>query len=68
MYQGPLRQSLGAGHVIDYTQEDFTRGTERYDLILDCVGNHRAVSGVYHWILYVSGVYHWILRRREPLR
>jgi NADPH:quinone reductase-like Zn-dependent oxidoreductase len=32
--------SIGADHVIDYTQEDFTKGTERYDLILDNVGNH----------------------------
>jgi NADPH:quinone reductase-like Zn-dependent oxidoreductase len=32
-------RSIGAGRVIDYTQEDFTRGPQRYDLILDCVGN-----------------------------
>ena len=32
-------RSIGADHVIDYTQEDFTAGTERYDLILDNVGN-----------------------------
>ena len=32
-------QSIGADHVIDYTQEDFTQGEERYDLILDNVGN-----------------------------
>ena len=30
-----LAQSLGADHVIDYTQEDFTLNDRRYDLILD---------------------------------
>ena len=33
-------RSIGADHVIDYTAEDFTRGPNRYDLILDLVGNH----------------------------
>ena len=31
---------IGADHVIDYTQEDFTQSEQRYDLILDNVGNH----------------------------
>ena len=35
-----LVRAIGADHVVDYTQEDFTRGKERYDLILDNVGNH----------------------------
>jgi NADPH:quinone reductase-like Zn-dependent oxidoreductase len=35
-----LVRSLGADHVLDYTQEDFTRGGTRYDVILDNVLNH----------------------------
>jgi NADPH:quinone reductase-like Zn-dependent oxidoreductase len=34
-----LVRSLGADHVIDYTKEDFTKTDQRYDLILDNVGN-----------------------------
>jgi NADPH:quinone reductase-like Zn-dependent oxidoreductase len=35
-----LVRSLGADHVVDYTQEDFTRSGQRYDVIIDNVGNH----------------------------
>jgi NADPH:quinone reductase-like Zn-dependent oxidoreductase len=41
---GPGRQdllrSIGAAHVIDHTREDFTRGDERYDVVIDIPGNH----------------------------
>ena len=33
-------RSIGADHVVDYTQEDFTEGDQRYDFILDNVGTH----------------------------
>jgi NADPH:quinone reductase-like Zn-dependent oxidoreductase len=35
-----LVRSIGADHVIDYTQEDFTQTGKHYDFILDNVGNH----------------------------
>src|SRR5712691_2037622 len=33
-------RSIGAEKTIDYTQQNFTTSDQRYDLILDCVGNH----------------------------
>ncbi|HEX7172877.1 MAG TPA: NAD(P)-dependent alcohol dehydrogenase [Candidatus Limnocylindria bacterium] len=33
-------RSIGADRVIDYRKEDFTKGSERYDFILDNVANH----------------------------
>ena len=35
-----MARSIGADHVIDYTQEDFTRNGQRYDLILAINGYH----------------------------
>ncbi|MFC2125011.1 NAD(P)-dependent alcohol dehydrogenase [Bacteroidota bacterium] len=34
-----LMRSIGADHVIDYTQEDFTQNGKQYDLIIDVVAN-----------------------------
>jgi NADPH:quinone reductase-like Zn-dependent oxidoreductase len=34
-----LVSSLGADHVVDYTTTDFVRSGQRYDLILDTIGN-----------------------------
>jgi NADPH:quinone reductase-like Zn-dependent oxidoreductase len=35
-----MLRAIGADQAIDYTREDFTRGTTKYDLILDNIGNH----------------------------
>ena len=35
-----LVRSLGADTVIDYSREDFTRRTSRYDLVVDIAGSH----------------------------
>ena len=33
-----MLRSIGVDHVIDYTQEDFTKSGETYDVILDTIG------------------------------
>ena len=33
-------RSIGADQVIDYTREDPTKRGPRFDIVLDCVGNH----------------------------
>jgi NADPH:quinone reductase-like Zn-dependent oxidoreductase len=48
-------RSLGADHVIDYTREDFTQGAQRYDLIVDMIGNHPLLE--YRRVLNPKGIF-----------
>jgi len=50
-----LVKSLGATKVIDYTKEDFTKGSEKYDHVFDCVG--KSTFGKCSPILKPGGVY-----------
>jgi NADPH:quinone reductase-like Zn-dependent oxidoreductase len=50
-----IARSLGADHVIDYTQADFTRSKMRFDAILDLAGS-RPLSDCVR-LLTPSGVY-----------
>lgn len=50
-----LARSLGADHVIDYTQEDFTRSGRQYDLILAVNGNRSIFD--YRRALTPNGAY-----------
>lgn len=37
-------RSIGADHVFDYTKENYTESGQRYDLIIDMVGNHSLLA------------------------
>jgi NADPH:quinone reductase-like Zn-dependent oxidoreductase len=50
-----LARALGADHVIDYTQEDFTQNGQRYDLILAANGYHPISD--YRRALSPNGIY-----------
>jgi len=49
--------SIGADQVIDYTQEDFTKSGQRYDLIL-AAGGYRSIFD-YRRALSPKGIYAW---------
>jgi NADPH:quinone reductase-like Zn-dependent oxidoreductase len=48
-------RAIGADQVIDYTQEDFTKSGQRYDLILDCYATHPLSA--YRRVLNPKGIY-----------
>jgi len=53
-------RSIGADHVIDYTEEDFTQSGHRYDLMLDIAGSRswsdcRRVLGEKATLVVVGG-------------
>ena len=48
-------RSIGADHVIDYKQEDFTKNGQRYDLILDVMARHSIFD--YKRSLSPGGIY-----------
>ncbi len=50
-----ILRSIGADHVIDYTQEDFTKSGEIYDFILDIIGKISSSRGIE--TLKTTGIY-----------
>jgi NADPH:quinone reductase-like Zn-dependent oxidoreductase len=68
-----LVRSIGADRVIDYTREDFTKGTERYDVIFDCYVNHSLTA--YKRVLNRNGIFvmvggpsrRWFIQLMTPL-
>jgi NADPH:quinone reductase-like Zn-dependent oxidoreductase len=50
-----IARSIGADHVIDYTQLDFARSGERYDLVLAANAHHSIFD--YRTALKQSGIY-----------
>ncbi len=69
-----LVRSIGADQVIDYTREDFIRSGQRYDLILDAVGNRslsdfrRALTPKGTLVLVGGGDGRWLGPLALPLR
>jgi len=69
-----LVESIGADHVVDYTRVDFTRGGQRYDVILDNAGNRalseyrRVLAGDGTLVLVGAGKGKWVGPVIRPLR
>ena len=60
-----LVRRLGAGQVIDYAKQDFTRGAARYDLALQLGGTYSPAA--VKKVLTPPRNTHPVLRRRQPL-
>jgi NADPH:quinone reductase-like Zn-dependent oxidoreductase len=52
-----LVRSIGADQVIDYTRKDFTQSGQRYDLIIDNVGNPSIYGRAHKRSLTPTGIY-----------
>ena len=69
-----LVESIGADHVVDYNEEDFTRGGRRYDVILDNAGNRalseyrRVLADNGTLVLVGAGKGQWVGPMIRPLR
>jgi NADPH:quinone reductase-like Zn-dependent oxidoreductase len=69
-----LVRSIGADHVIDYTQQDFTRTGQHYDLILEMAGNRsladlrRALTPKGTLVLVGGSGGRWFMRTGRTLR
>jgi len=50
-------KSLGAKEVIDYTEEDFTKNGQKYDIIFDAVGRKVTSQSKYKNSLSKNGVF-----------
>jgi len=61
-----LVRSLGADHVIDYTNEDFTKNVQMYDLIVDTASSH-SISA-YKRILNPNGTFVLVGMRDKIIR
>jgi 2-desacetyl-2-hydroxyethyl bacteriochlorophyllide A dehydrogenase len=69
-----MLRSIGADQVIDYTQEDFTRSGESYDVILDVVGKSsfsgsvRSLKQNGRYLLANPGLSHMVRGRWTSMR
>ena len=67
-------RSIGADHVFDYTREDYTESGQRYDLIMDMVGNHSLLAN--RRVLNPEGIFviiggpkgHWLAPLMGPIK